>query len=59
MSLITVKGYNDSLLFIFQPGSLPEYQNYIDELAAEKPLLFKGICPNFFIAIVIFLDIFN
>lgn len=42
MSLITVKGYNDSLLFIFQPGSLPEYQNYIDELAAEKPLLFKG-----------------
>lgn len=47
MALVNIKGYNQNLLFIFEPGTIEEYLEYLEKVFTDKPQLFKGSAAIF------------
>jgi len=42
LALVNIKGYNNNLLFVFEPGSYEDYIAYLTQLFTDKPLIFQG-----------------
>ena len=40
--LVTIKGLNKNLVFIFSPGTISEYINFLSERLKQSPQLFRG-----------------